>query len=95
MAGRNGDTAKHLAFIGPDLPHVGYGRMFVSLRDTLATKVNLNDRAEHVVYAMQPDMVKGWYHGQKATILTMWGLRLAYALGVSPRRLAAWYRQIR
>ena len=72
MAGRNGDTAKHLAFIGPDLPHVGYGRMFVSLRDTLATKVNLNDRAEHVVYAMQPDMVKGWYHGQKATILTMW-----------------------
>jgi len=72
MAGRNGDTAKHLAFIGPDLPNVGYGRMFVSLRDTLATKVTLNDRAEHVVYAMQPDMVKGWYHGQKATILTMW-----------------------
>jgi rSAM/selenodomain-associated transferase 2 len=34
-------------------------------------------------------------NGIVATILTMWGLRLAYALGVSPRRLAAWYRQIR
>jgi rSAM/selenodomain-associated transferase 2 len=34
-------------------------------------------------------------NGIVATILTMWGLRLAYAIGVSPRRLAAWYRQIR
>lgn len=72
MASGNGDTAKRLAFIGPDLPQVGYGRMFVSLRDTLATKITLDDRAEHVVYAMQPDMVKGWYHGQRTTILTMW-----------------------
>jgi rSAM/selenodomain-associated transferase 2 len=34
-------------------------------------------------------------NGIVATIFTMWGLRLAYALGVSPRRLAVWYRQIR
>lgn len=72
MASGNGDTAKQLAFLGPDLPQVGYGRMFVSLRDALATKVTLNERAEHAVYAMQPDMPKGWYHGQKTTILTMW-----------------------
>lgn len=30
--------------------------------------------------------------GAVRTILLMWGLRLAYALGVPARRLAAWYR---
>jgi len=33
--------------------------------------------------------------GVVVTILTMWGLRLAYALGVSPRTLASWYRHTR
>ena len=72
MASGDRDTSKRLAFIGPDLPRVGYGRMFSSLRDELGKMVTLDERAEHVVYAMQPDMVKGWYHGQKPTILTMW-----------------------
>jgi rSAM/selenodomain-associated transferase 2 len=31
-------------------------------------------------------------NGITRTIALMWGLRLAYFLGVSPRRLAAWYR---
>lgn len=65
-------NAKCLNFIGPELPAVGYGRMFVSLRDALAERIQLDARAEHTVWAMQPDMVKGWLHGTKKTILTMW-----------------------
>ena len=32
-------------------------------------------------------------NGVWRTIFLMWGLRLAYAIGVSPTRLARWYRQ--
>jgi rSAM/selenodomain-associated transferase 2 len=34
-------------------------------------------------------------HGFWRTVLLMWGLRAAFALGVAPERLARWYRQAR
>jgi rSAM/selenodomain-associated transferase 2 len=33
--------------------------------------------------------------GVLRTVLLMWGLRLAYFMGVAPARLAVWYRQVR
>ena len=72
MAGGDRYSSRFLNFVGPELPHVGYGRMFVSLRDALAERVQLHENAEHVVWAMQPDMVKGWQYGVRKTILTMW-----------------------
>ncbi len=72
MAGGDRYSSRLLNFFGPDLPKVGYGRMFVSLRDALAERVQLDEKAEHTVWATQPDMVKGWLHGTRKTILTMW-----------------------
>lgn len=72
MASRNRDSSKHLSLIGVDLPHVGYGRMTTSLRDALSNKVNLTDDAEKVVFALRPNMIKGWVKGQKPALITMW-----------------------
>ena len=44
----------------------------MSLREALGERIQLDTHAEHTVWAMQPDMVKGWPHGAKKTILTMW-----------------------
>lgn len=46
--------------------------MFVSLRRSLMQRVQMDQHAEHAVWAMQPDMVKGWLYGTRKTILTMW-----------------------
>ncbi len=47
-------------------------------------------------HSLQPALrtsSRRWEHrGPLRTILLMWSLRLAHALGVDPRRLAAWYR---
>ena len=72
MASRNRDTSKHLNLVGVNLPHVGYGKMVTGLRDALATKVNLVDDAERVVFALRPNLIKGWMQGQKPALLTMW-----------------------
>ena len=72
MASGDRYSSRFLNFFGPDLPQVGYGRMFVSLRRSLMQRVQLDQNAEHVVFATQPDMVKGWLHGARKTILTMW-----------------------
>jgi glycosyltransferase involved in cell wall biosynthesis len=72
MASGDRYSSRFLNFVGPELPAVGYGRMFVSLKESLAQRVQLDAKAEHTVWAMQPDMVKGWLHGTRKTILTMW-----------------------
>lgn len=72
MASGNGNTAKRLSLVGPDKETFGYGRMCVSLRESLNKYVTLDKQAEKVVYAMQPNMIKGWYKGQRPAILTMW-----------------------
>jgi len=72
MAGRNGDTSKYLNLVGVNIPHVGYGKMVAGLRDALATKVELCSDAERVIFALRPNLVKGWTEGQKPALLTMW-----------------------
>jgi glycosyltransferase involved in cell wall biosynthesis len=72
MASRNGDTPQYLSLVGVNLPHVGYGKMVSGLRDALSTKVELCDDAERVVFALRPNLVKGWMQGQKPALLTMW-----------------------
>jgi len=70
MASRNGDTPQYLSLVGVNLPHVGYGKMVSGLRDALSTKVELCDDAERVVFALRPNLVKGWMQGQKPALLT-------------------------
>lgn len=61
-----------LSLRGLDGVHFGYGRMFVSLREALADRVNLLDDAETVVDVLLPNMVKGWWQGQRRVLFTMW-----------------------
>ena len=72
MASRNGDTPQYLSLVGVNLPHVGYGKMVSGLRDALSTKVELCDDAERVVFALRPNLIKGWTTGQNPALLTMW-----------------------
>jgi glycosyltransferase involved in cell wall biosynthesis len=72
MASRNGDTPQRLSLVGVNLPHVGYGKMVSGLRDALSTKVELCDDAERVVFALRPNLIKGWTTGQNPALLTMW-----------------------
>ena len=72
MASRNGDTPQYLSLVGVNLPHVGYGKMVSGLRDALSTKVELCDDAERVVFALRPNLIKGWTAGQNPALLTMW-----------------------
>lgn len=57
---------------GVDIPHVGYGRMVGCIRDALAKHVSFDLRSEAAIYAIPPDMVKGWFEGQRTACLTMW-----------------------
>ena len=72
MASRNGNTSQYLSLVGVNLPHVGYGKMVSGLRDALSTKVELCDDAERVVFALRPNLIKGWTTGQNPALLTMW-----------------------
>ena len=57
---------------GVDIPHVGYGRMVGCIREALTPYVQFDPLAEAAIYAVPPDMVKGWYDGQRTACLTMW-----------------------
>ena len=72
MASRNGNTPQYLSLVGVNLPHVGYGKMVSGLRDALSSKVELCDDAERVVFALRPNLIKGWTTGQNPALLTMW-----------------------
>ena len=72
MAGGNGDSPKYLSLVGVNLPHVGYGKMVSGLRSAMSGKVQLCDDAERVVFALRPNLVKGWMSDQKPALLTMW-----------------------
>jgi len=72
MASRNGNTPQYLSLVGVNLPHVGYGKMVSGLRDALSTKVELCDDAERVIFALRPNLIKGWTTGQNPALLTMW-----------------------
>lgn len=58
--------------VGVGVPHVGYGRMVDEFLTVLTDRVEITDDAEAVVYGMIPDMVKGWWHGQRTACMTMW-----------------------
>lgn len=57
---------------GVGIPHVGYGRMADSLREAVGRKVTLSSDADAILFCVPPDMVKGWYEGQRTGVLTMW-----------------------
>jgi glycosyltransferase involved in cell wall biosynthesis len=46
--------------------------MVSGLRGALESKVNLVDDAERVVFALRPNLIKGWVTGQNPALLTMW-----------------------
>jgi len=72
MASGDRHSSNNLKLVGVDIPKVGYGKMVVGLKTALASKVNLCDDAEHVVYALRPNLIKGWDKDQKPSLLTMW-----------------------
>lgn len=72
MADRDGASTQYLSLVGVNLPHVGYGKMVAGLRSALSEKVTLSDSAERVVFALRPNLIKGWLKGQKPALLTMW-----------------------
>jgi glycosyltransferase involved in cell wall biosynthesis len=72
MAGGDRYSSNNLTLIGVNIPKVGYGKMVLGLKTALENKVNLCDDAEHVVYALKPNMVRGWRKNQKPNLLTMW-----------------------
>ena len=72
MAGRNRDTSRLLNLVGVDEPKIGYGKIVEGLRKALSNQVTLDEQAESVVYVTTPNMVKGWYQGQKVSFITMW-----------------------
>jgi glycosyltransferase involved in cell wall biosynthesis len=72
MASGDRYSSNNLKLVGVDIPKVGYGKMVVGLKTALASKVNLCDDAEHVVFALRPNLIKGWLEDQKPSLLTMW-----------------------
>lgn len=72
MASGNGHTTKYLNLVGVDIPKVGYGKMVQGLRQALSNQVTFHDLAEHTIFALKPNMVKGWQQQQVAHLLTMW-----------------------
>lgn len=57
---------------GVEIPHVGYGRMIICIRQALSKYVTFDTHAEKAIYAVPTDMVKGWYDGQISSVFTMW-----------------------
>lgn len=57
---------------GVNIPHVGYGRMAWEIRNAMLDTVTFSEDSEAVVFAMTPQMVKGWWHGQRTGLITMW-----------------------
>jgi glycosyltransferase involved in cell wall biosynthesis len=72
MASGNRDSSNYLNIVGVDIEKVGYGKMVAGLRNALSEKVTLAEDAEHVVFALKPNMVKGWQKQQVPHLLTMW-----------------------
>ena len=60
------------SIVGLDAAHIGYGAMTERLKDGVAGRVELRDDAEAVVFGLMPNMVKGWWKGQRAACFTMW-----------------------
>lgn len=71
MASRR-QTTGFIDVKGINNKHLGYGRMFISLRDAIGEQATLSEDAELVVLMAQPFGIKGWWKGQKKAILTMW-----------------------
>jgi hypothetical protein len=72
MASGDRDTSRLLDIQGVNIPHIGYGKMVQGLRGALANHVTLDENAEHVVFALRPNLIKGWDDGRIPHCLTMW-----------------------
>jgi len=72
MASGDRHSTKYLNLVGVDIPKVGYGKMVQGLRQALSKHVTFDDLAEHTVFALRPNMIKGWHKQQTPHLLTMW-----------------------
>ena len=57
---------------GVNIPHVGYGRMAWEIRNAMLDMVEFSEDSQTVVFAMTPQMIKGWWRGQNTGLITMW-----------------------
>jgi len=72
MASRDGHTTKYLNLVGVDIVKVGYGKMVSGLREALSQYVMFDKQAEHTIFALRPNLIKGWHKQQVPHLLTMW-----------------------
>jgi len=72
MASGDGHSTKYLNLVGVDIPKVGYGKMVQGLRQALTQYVTLDPQAEHTIFALRPNLIKGWHKQQTPHLLTMW-----------------------
>ena len=72
MASRDGHPTKYLNLVGVDIIKVGYGKMVSGLREALSQHVTFDKQAEHTIFALRPNLIKGWHKQQVPHLLTMW-----------------------
>lgn len=72
MASGDGSGLKTVHLEGTSAAYFGYGNMFLSLDRHLPKGIENNPLSEVRISCMQPDMVRGWYKGQKRVVFTMW-----------------------
>jgi len=60
------------SFRGLDAEHIGYGAMVARFVEVLEDRVELRDDAENVVFGLMPNMIRGWFRGQRTACMTMW-----------------------
>lgn len=84
-------------FVSRDLFAACGGFPAIPLMEDIALSRSLRARAAPICLRMRvKTSARRWQQGGVVrTVLLMWGLRLAYFLGVSPARLAVWYRHTR
>lgn len=90
-------TGDQAIFVSRDLFVSCGGFPEIPLMEDIALSARLRARAAPIcLRARVTTSARRWREGGVIrTVLLMWGLRLAYTLGVSPTRLAAWYRHVR
>lgn len=61
-----------ISLTGLNNPVYGYGRMYVALRQEVSSLAEIANNASVAVSMTTPNLVKGYYEGQKRVVFTMW-----------------------
>ena len=90
-------TGDQAIFVSRELFAQSGGYASLPLMEDIALSTQLRRRCRPVCLRLRVlTSARRWVQGGVLrTVLLMWGLRLAYFMGVAPARLADWYRHVR